>query len=1333
MDPEAICRVCRCEGSTEQPLFHPCKCSGSIRYVHQDCLMEWLAHSRKKYCELCEHPYSFSSVYRGDMPDTIPVSLFLLQLGKKLAKLIYVVLRACLVACAWLFILPYFTITVWRFYFWSGDLLSGQLRRLQSYSAANQLYASTLFNNINNVTNTNNVASATVTIASAIAANTMEAVMETGLPSNQSTNATSNDASQFVVFGQSFSTSGIKTVLADCFEGQVVTFFVFVVFISIFHLRTWIVQNIPEEMLEDTEDAALPDDDHQDDLIDQDQGDPHELRQPEPLNALFGQNNLAEDNEPLRDNIQVRWEDDDDIGNNHGVDELQDMNHGLRGHSPTANIYHDFYEQQDLYHNRIDALRNSDNNTRNNRRAVSEPPNSRQLLDDDGDSLTEMSSEFSYWRQRATSAEPSLQYYHSSSAYMGDNHSLPEQYSRGSIRDHPIKLEEDYFDDHLLAAEASSSSGVPLQQQRNDIHHTFDDQLRYEQRQQQQHEQQQHQEEEPNRQQNLPHLDIPAQQPEPLRQEPPAPFPQAEVPPFVNDDDEIGGDEILDILNAAGMRGSIWTLVQNISLIGLVISTSLALTVWMPFLIGMTFVMADIFDVIRVPLLIARMVTDPIIEWLISFSVDIIWPATTKGLDSLYRWHPTITYLLQTSVSSSPASTTIINNGTVGSSTGLSFGALETAYSTLLHWINRVEPTLKAMGAWYQHLAVGTSVSDRVMCILIGYAVALVMSSNPASHVLARMMFGDSAQRTVRQQYLILKTGMFLTIELFVFPIACGILLDLSTMSAMNLPSAWDRFEYILSNPVSSMFVYWFVGTMFMLMFAWLITNCRSILRPGVMWFIRDPNDPQFHPIREIIQRPVWNQLQKIGTSAAMYSLIILIGVGGVVQIIHYFGQEFSLLQWNLTRSRFVVLSDPIIVILVRIVVPTLIRYFQPTRAIKKVWIQWLQFLCRQLRLTSFMFGVRTMDEEGVMRYPTWSGWILGTLLRQHNRGQNGVLEWNGQLVRAPKHDSVQYIPGRRMLIPVDPVTLLPLNEREQQLGHPASRGDGGEEANTVIVYTPPQFRLRVALFMAMLWLSGSVLLCSITILPLVVGRCIFKQGLHIEVPMHDMYSYLVGSITMLMIGASIGYLASVAGDVVSHTNTTGRLGAIVNHVKNLTRMGIKWIFFIVTFGIVVPVLLGSTIEVYFFIPQKELGDNLPSFDPLAIWVRGIACMNVMRALLLILPTNTFQTNLTQAFRRGITNVNLRFLCAKILMPFCVFCLAALLLPLLSAYAMVQLFVSDDLSNKIKVAQLMYPASMLALVSYYAVRLGIRLGHHWVQSVREDHYLIGRTLHNMDE
>lgn len=31
-----ICRVCRSEGTPEKPLFYPCVCTGSIKYIHQD-------------------------------------------------------------------------------------------------------------------------------------------------------------------------------------------------------------------------------------------------------------------------------------------------------------------------------------------------------------------------------------------------------------------------------------------------------------------------------------------------------------------------------------------------------------------------------------------------------------------------------------------------------------------------------------------------------------------------------------------------------------------------------------------------------------------------------------------------------------------------------------------------------------------------------------------------------------------------------------------------------------------------------------------------------------------------------------------------------------------------------------------------------------------------------------------------------------------------------------------------------------------------------------------------------------------------------------------------
>ncbi|KAG1424327.1 hypothetical protein G6F57_023449 [Rhizopus arrhizus] len=48
------------------------------------------------------------------------------------------------------------------------------------------------------------------------------------------------------------------------------------------------------------------------------------------------------------------------------------------------------------------------------------------------------------------------------------------------------------------------------------------------------------------------------------------------------------------------------------------------------------------------------------------------------------------------------------------------------------------------------------------------------------------------------------------------------------------------------------------------------------------------------------------------------------------------------------------------------------------------------------------------------------------------------------------------------MLVPVDPFVYEPLDENERRLGHPASTADGGAEANTTIVYSPPHFYRRV-------------------------------------------------------------------------------------------------------------------------------------------------------------------------------------------------------------------------------------------------------------------------------
>jgi hypothetical protein len=49
---EEECRICRGEGTEETPLLRPCKCAGSMRWVHSACLMQWLQLSKSRRCEV---------------------------------------------------------------------------------------------------------------------------------------------------------------------------------------------------------------------------------------------------------------------------------------------------------------------------------------------------------------------------------------------------------------------------------------------------------------------------------------------------------------------------------------------------------------------------------------------------------------------------------------------------------------------------------------------------------------------------------------------------------------------------------------------------------------------------------------------------------------------------------------------------------------------------------------------------------------------------------------------------------------------------------------------------------------------------------------------------------------------------------------------------------------------------------------------------------------------------------------------------------------------------------------------------------------------------------
>ena len=71
------CRICLDGALPEDPLLRPCRCSGSVRYIHESCLLHWVGGRlriksmpngggsywlKSVACEICKHPYR-QSIY----------------------------------------------------------------------------------------------------------------------------------------------------------------------------------------------------------------------------------------------------------------------------------------------------------------------------------------------------------------------------------------------------------------------------------------------------------------------------------------------------------------------------------------------------------------------------------------------------------------------------------------------------------------------------------------------------------------------------------------------------------------------------------------------------------------------------------------------------------------------------------------------------------------------------------------------------------------------------------------------------------------------------------------------------------------------------------------------------------------------------------------------------------------------------------------------------------------------------------------------------------------------------------------------------------------------
>lgn len=338
---------------------------------------------------------------------------------------------------------------------------------------------------------------------------------------------------------------------------------------------------------------------------------------------------------------------------------------------------------------------------------------------------------------------------------------------------------------------------------------------------------------------------------------------------------------------------------------------------------------------IQTPIFMMRLITDPIVDFILDRGIPLIWKWLTSIIIINHILPESIQVAINTTLSKSADVMNNVLSDSSSSSSTSNLAAVDqlttssqsiniTQLGQLLQW-NNIQHVIEMVGDMvlkrWQQFALGQTGLDRTMCILVGYFVLVLIGSwylgrsnaaNSSSSAAAQRRRrnqqrngnnndangenqGDAIQDILRQQGDFLKVVFFIVIELVIFPLCCGILLDGCTLPLFASATRESRYAFYESNPYSSCFLHWFFGTGFLFGVAVFVALCREIVRPGVIWFIRDPNDPQFHPIREMIERPTIPLLQKILHSAMMYAGLILAAVGTVVYFLDFTTNIFPL------------------------------------------------------------------------------------------------------------------------------------------------------------------------------------------------------------------------------------------------------------------------------------------------------------------------------------------------------------------------------------------------------------------------------------------------------
>ena len=518
--------------------------------------------------------------------------------------------------------------------------------------------------------------------------------------------------------------------------------------------------------------------------------------------------------------------------------------------------------------------------------------------------------------------------------------------------------------------------------------------------------------------------------------------------------------------------------------------------------------------------------------------------------------------------------------------------------------------------------------------------------------------------------------------------------------------------------------------------------------------FIRDPDDPTFHPVRDVLERSVSTQLWKISFSALVYGGLVIVCLGGVVWSIAYTFDGVLPIHWS---SNEPVLEFPVDLLFYNFLMPLAVKFFKPSKGLNKMYTWWFRRCARVLRLTDFLFGDKEEDEKGSHLRRSWTDFLelLQTDTQTPSNDANGhdasqkddtVVEFlpDGRYVRAPASDQVRIPKGAHAFLEVDEE-----NRRLDDQQDPDEGLHGRKNAMFTQVYIPPFFRIRISAFIFLIWLFAATTGVSATVIPLMFGRFIFAHLAPPHLHMNDIYAFSIG--LYILGGAIYGILNRhritdyLRRTLTPHATT---VTSLLRRTASLALHTLRLIYTYSTFGILLPGLLSLLMEVYLIIPLHtyfsttftalgSVAQDRHIIHLIQDWTLGVLYLKMAARLILYHAPSRPAAALRGIVRDGWLNPDVRLATRGFILPAIFVMGVALTVPLgLGWLANSTILYSYSANNEIFracVYRYSYPG-VLALG--FAAGFGVFLGKAftgWRRRVRDEVYLIGERLHNFGE